>query len=221
MVFQEQEIPKLKFISQYKMKIPVIDINAKQNKEIDIKQLDVEKTSDNMVLRYVKVYLANQHQGTSSTKTRAEVSGGGRKPHAQKGTGRARAGSTRSPVWVKGGVALGPKPKDMNLNLNKKFKKQVFTYVLAEKAKDSQMYAVEFGLTDTPSTKTGKGLVDKLNKTSRFVLLHDNNSVINKSFRNLSNVNVVNIGEVNAFEIINADTVLVDINSVERLGERL
>ncbi len=203
------------------MKIPVIDINAKQNKEIDIKQLDVEKTSDNMVLRYVKVYLANQHQGTSSTKTRAEVSGGGRKPHAQKGTGRARAGSTRSPVWVKGGVALGPKPKDMNLNLNKKFKKQVFTYVLAEKAKDSQMYAVEFGLTDTPSTKTGKGLVDKLNKTSRFVLLHDNNSVINKSFRNLSNVNVVNIGEVNAFEIINADTVLVDINSVERLGERL
>lgn len=203
------------------MKIPVIDINAKQNKEIDIKQLDVEKTSDNMVLRYVKVYLANQHQGTSSTKTRAEVSGGGRKPHAQKGTGRARAGSTRSPVWVKGGVALGPKPKDMNLNLNKKFKKQVFTYVLAEKAKDSQMYAVEFGLTDTPSTKTGKGLVDKLNKTSRFVLLHDNNSVINKSFRNLSNVNVVNIGEANAFEIINADTVLVDINSVERLGERL
>ena len=221
MVFQEQEIPKLKFISQYKMKIPVIDINAKQNKEIDIKQLDVEKTSDNMVLRYVKVYLANQHQGTSSTKTRAEVSGGGRKPHAQKGTGRARAGSTRSPVWVKGGVALGPKPKDMNLNLNKKFKKQVFTYVLAEKAKDSQMYAVEFGLTDTPSTKTGKGLVDKLNKTSRFVLLHDNNSVINKSFRNLSNVNVVNIGEVNAFEIINADTVLLDINSVERLVERL
>lgn len=203
------------------MKIPVIDINAKQNKEIDIKQLDVEKTSDNMVLRYVKVFLANQHQGTSSTKTRAEVSGGGKKPFAQKGTGRARAGSTRSPLWVKGGVALGPKPKDMSLNLNKKFKKQVFTYVLAEKAKDSQMYAVEFGLTDTPSTKTGKGLVDKLNKTSRFVLLHDNNSVINKSFRNLSNVNVVNIGEANAFEIINADTVLVDINSIERLGERL
>lgn len=203
------------------MKIPVIDINAKQNKEIDIKQLDVEKTSDNMVLRYVKVFLANQHQGTSSTKTRAEVSGGGKKPFAQKGTGRARAGSTRSPLWVKGGVALGPKPKDMSLNLNKKFKKQVFTYVLAEKAKDSQMYAVEFGLTDKPSTKTGKGLVDKLNKTSRFVLLHDNNSVINKSFRNLSNVNVVNIGEANAFEIINADTVLVDINSIERLGERL
>ncbi|MDQ5981278.1 MAG: large subunit ribosomal protein, partial [Patescibacteria group bacterium] len=191
------------------------------NKEIDIKQLDVEKTSDNMVLRYVKVFMANQHQGTSSTKTRAEVSGGGKKPFAQKGTGRARAGSTRSPLWVKGGVALGPKPKDMSLNLNKKFKKQVFTYVLAEKAKDSQMYAVEFGLTDTPSTKTGKGLVDKLNKTSRFVLLHDNNSVINKSFRNLSNVNVVNIGEANAFEIINADTVLVDINSIERLGERL
>ncbi len=203
------------------MKIPVIDINAKQNKEIDIKQLDVEKTSDNMVLRYVKVFLANQHQGTSSTKTRAEVSGGGKKPFAQKEPGRARAGSTRSPLWVKGGVALGPKPKDMSLNLNKKFKKQVFTYVLAEKAKDSQMYAVEFGLTDKPSTKTGKGLVDKLNKTSRFVLLHDNNSVINKSFRNLSNVNVVNIGEANAFEIINADTVLVDINSIERLGERL
>jgi large subunit ribosomal protein L4 len=152
---------------------------------------------------------AAQRAGTHSTKTRAEVRGGGRKPWRQKGTGRARHGSIRSPIWTGGGVAHGPKPQDHSMRVNKKMKKAALRSALTD-ALQSEKVALVQGLSfDEPSTKDALGALDAIGATGRVLVVIDGPSeIVEKSFRNLSHVRVTYAKALGVYELLAADRVL-------------
>ena len=139
-------------------KVAVVDMNGKKIEDIELNDA-VFGIEPNVPVMHqaVKVYLANQRQGTQSTLTRAEVAGGGRKPWKQKGTGHARQGSTRSPQWTHGGIVFGPKPRDFRLDINRKVKKLAIKSALSSKLRDSQMIVLDSVKLDGFSTKTVAG----------------------------------------------------------------
>jgi large subunit ribosomal protein L4 len=197
------------------MKINVV--NA-EKKNIDLNLPNFEGDKLDLVLRSVRVYSANQRQGTSKTKKRSEVSGGGKKPWKQKGTGRARSGSTRSPLWVGGGTSNGPKPKNWAFTLNKKVKINALSSALLLKESESKLMAMDtenFKL----STKLAVSIIKDL-KSSNILVVSSSND-ITKSFRNVFGVNVVRAQDLNAINIVSSDLVLVSSDAVKALEERV
>src|SRR3954469_1772420 len=158
----------------------------------------------------VTAQLAARRSGTQSTKTRAEVRGGGAKPWKQKGTGRARAGSTRAPNWQGGGVALGPKPRSYKQRTPKKMIRLALLSALSDRAGDGKVLVVDgWGFGDAPTTKSAKAVLAALDVTGRaLVVIGHDDVVAAKSFRNLPDVHVVDQSELNAYDILCSDFVI-------------
>ena len=163
----------------------------------------------------VTAQLAAKRQGTQSTKTRAEVRGGGAKPWKQKGTGRARAGSSRSPIWRGGGVALGPKPRKYDQKTPKKMKRLALASALSDRAAESKVIVVDEWAFDAPSTKAAKAALGALEVQGRaLVVLRPDDTNAWLSFRNLPEVHLISDGELNTYDVLVSDVVVFTNASV-------
>jgi len=167
----------------------------------------------------VVAHLANKRQGTHSVKTRAEVSGGGKKPWKQKKTGRARHGSTRSPIWVHGGVAHGPHPRDYHQKVNKKVRRLAMLSALSMKVRDQELTVVKSFDFDKPSTKAAKGFMEAINAHKALVVFHADGGNIVKSVRNIPGTKVINVASINVYDLLNSKNVVVTPEVVARLEE--
>ncbi len=168
----------------------------------------------------VKNYLANQRQGTQSTKTRTEVSGGGKKPWRQKGTGRARQGSTRAPQWMGGGVALGPKPRDYRYTLNKKLRKLAFKSALSSKVEDSTIVVVDNIELEAIKTKTIADMIAKLPvEGSALIVTADKNEMVYRSAKNIEGVSTTFVGQMNVYELLKYEYMVVTKDAVAKIEE--
>jgi large subunit ribosomal protein L4 len=157
----------------------------------------------------VTAQLAARRAGTQSTKTRSEARGGGAKPWAQKGTGRARAGSSRSPIWRGGGVALGPKPRKYTQKTPKKMVRLALRSALSDRAAEGKVLVVDAWGWDAPKTKDAKAALAALGATGRvLVVLTDGDAVAARSFRNLPEVQVINSRELNAYDVLVNDCIV-------------
>jgi len=186
--------------------------------ELDAALFGIE-VNEHAVHMAVVQYLANQRQGTKSTKTRAEVRGGGRKPWRQKGTGRARQGTIRAPQWVGGGVVFAPKPRDFSVRLNKKQKRLALKSALSDKVNKGKLVVLEN--LDLPEIKT-KAMVDicgnlELGKTL-FVMTGSNKNVI-LSARNIPNIKTAAVNTINVYDILHYDNFVVTKEAVEKMQE--
>ena len=165
-------------------------------------------------------YLANQRQGTQSTKTRTEVAGGGKKPFRQKGTGRARQGSTRAPQWIKGGVALGPKPRDYSYNLNKKVKKLAMVSALSSKAADGDVMVVDKLSMDAIKTKTIADMLKAMEVTGKaLIVTNEIEKDVYLSARNIAGVKASYVGMLNVYDVLNHEKFIVAQDAVSKLEE--
>ena len=165
-------------------------------------------------------YLANQRQGTQSTNTRSEVSGGGKKPWRQKGTGRARQGSTRAPQWTHGGIAHGPKPREYGFSINKKVKRLAMKSALSSKVAAEEMVVLESLALDAIKTKDVVSVLSALETGKKVLLvLPEKNDVIYRSARNIAGVKVALVNTLNVYDILNSDTMVVLKDAVAKIEE--
>lgn len=165
-------------------------------------------------------YLANQRQGTQSTLTRGEVSGGGKKPWKQKGSGRARQGSTRSPQWYHGGIAHGPKPREYGFSINKKVKRLAMKSALSAKAADDEIIVLDTFAQDEIKTKEiAKVLAALPTGKKTLIVLPEKNDVLYKSARNIAGVKVTLVNTLNVYDILNSDKMLVLQDAVSKIEE--
>ena len=168
----------------------------------------------------VRAYLLNQRQGTQSTLTRSEVSGGGRKPWRQKGTGRARQGSTRSPQWTHGGIALGPKPRSYTTKMNKKVKQIALFSALSAKVANNEMIVVDSIAATEFKTKTMVEMLSAIGAGKKsLVVLDGPNAMVVKSLSNIAGVKVAYTNTLNTYDILNCNTIVFAQAAVEKLEE--
>ncbi len=168
----------------------------------------------------VRAYLMNQRQGTQSTLTRSEVSGGGKKPWKQKGTGRARQGSTRSPQWYHGGVALGPKPRLYKIAMNKKTKKLAMISALSSKVAAGEMIVVDQIATDAFKTKTMVSMLNAVGAGKKtLVVLANNDEKVIKSFANIPGVKTTQANTINVYDILNCNSFVVVSDAAKKIEE--
>ena len=168
----------------------------------------------------VRAYLLNQRQGTQSTLTRTEVSGGGKKPWRQKGTGRARQGSTRSPQWTHGGIALGPKPRSYRVDLNKKTKRVALFSALSAKVAGNEMIVVDTIASTEYKTKTMVSMLKAIGASSKvLVVLADNTAEVVKSFANIEGVKTTQANTINVYDVLNCNTIVFAKGAVEKIEE--
>ncbi len=165
-------------------------------------------------------YLANRRQGTQSTLTRAEVSGGGKKPWKQKGSGRARQGSTRSPQWTHGGISHGPKPREYGISINKKVRRLAMKSALSSKVEAEEFVVLDSLTLDGIKTKEVVKVLDAL-KTGKktLVVLPEKDDIIYRSARNIAGVKATLVNTLNVYDILNCDTILVLKDAVDKIGE--
>lgn len=167
----------------------------------------------------VTAQLAARRAGTHSTKTRAEVRGGGAKPWRQKGTGRARQGSTRSPHWVGGGVAHGPKPRDYSQKTPKKMVKLALRSALSDRASDNKVVVVDSWGIDSPSTKLAKAVLEANKVDGKALVVIDRAAdAVWKSFRNLTDVHVISVDQLNTYDVLVADYLVFDKETLVDAG---
>ncbi len=201
--------------------VKVVDMTGAETGSIELKDsiFGIEPNQHVMHLAIVN-YLANQRQGTQSALTRAEVSGGGRKPWRQKGTGRARQGSTRAVQWYHGGVAFAPKPRDYRLSLNKKVRKLAILSALSDKAANENIIVLDKLVLDGFKTKTVAKMLSDIGAAKKTLLVLDNaDKVAVNSARNIEGVKVAGINTINTYDIVNADCMVIVKAAVEQLEE--
>ena len=202
-------------------KIDVYSIEGKKVKEIELNEAVFGIEPNEAVVHSVLVnYLANQRQGTQSTKTRSEVRGGGRKPWRQKGTGRARQGSIRAPQWIKGGIALGPKPRSYYYTVNKKEKQLAIKSMLSSKVLENELVVVDS--LDMKEIKT-KEMVKALNNLKvegkTLMLLTEKNENVQKSARNIEGVKTTLVNTINVYDLLKYKNLVVTLDTVKKLEE--
>ena len=168
----------------------------------------------------VRAYLLNQRQGTQSTLTRSEVSGGGKKPWKQKGTGRARQGSTRSPQWTHGGIALGPKPRSYRVTINKKVKKAAMISALSSKVANGEMVVIDSISANEYKTKTMVNMLKAINAGKKaLVVLDTNDEKVIKSFANIPGVKTAQANTINVYDILNCNTFVAAKAACKKIEE--
>ena len=202
-------------------KLSVLDMAGKKAGSIELND-SIFAIEPNMSAMHLVVvgYLANQRQGTQSTKTRSEVSGGGKKPWRQKGTGRARQGSTRSPQWYHGGIALGPKPRTYGISINKKVKRLAMKSALSSKVAAEEMIVLDSIALDAIKTKEMAKMFAALEANKKvLVVLPENNEVIYKSIRNIEGAKVSTVNTLNVYDILNCDKIVVLKDAVTKIEE--
>ncbi len=167
----------------------------------------------------VTAQLAGARAGSHSTKTRSEVRGGGRKPWRQKGTGRARHGSIRSPIWTGGGIAHGPKPRDYSQRTPKKMKRKALLGALSDRAMGGQIRVVESIGWDAPKTASANALLTKMDSGRKILLvLSPTDEIANRSFRNLSNVRLTQPGQLNTYDVLWSDTLVFTSDTLDMVS---
>ena len=201
--------------------IKVVDMSGKEVSTLTLSDKVFGAEVNGAVLHTaVKAYLANQRQGTQSTLTRTEVSGGGKKPWRQKGTGRARQGSIRSPQWTHGGVALGPKPRSYRITITKKTRRTALFSALSSKVADGKMIVVNNIATDAFKTKTMVGMLNAIGADKKaLVVLPEVDAKVVKSCDNIEGVNTTVYNSINVFDILNCDTLVVAEAAVKKIEE--
>ena len=202
-------------------KIDVLSTDGKKVKELELndKVFGIEP-NENIVHEVVINYLANQRQGTQSTKTRSEVAGGGRKPWRQKGTGRARQGSIRAPQWIKGGIALGPKPRTYTYKVNKKEKRLAIRSILSSKVLEKQLTVVDsFNMKEIKTAEMVKTLNNLKLTGKTLVVLPENDVNVQKSLRNIEGVRALIVDTINAYDLVKYENLVLTENSVKKLEE--
>ena len=199
----------------------VFDSKGKKVSDIELAEsvFGIEPNQSAMHLCVVN-YLANQRQGTQSTKTRSEVSGGGKKPWRQKGTGRARQGSTRSPQWTHGGIAHGPKPREYGFSINKKVRRLAMKSALSSKVAAEEMVVLESLELGAIKTKDVVSVLSSLETGKKvLIVLPEKNDVIYRSARNIAGVQVSLVSTLNVYDILNCDTMVVLKDAVSKIEE--
>ena len=177
------------------------------------------EVNEHLVHMAVVAQLANKRQGTQKAKTRSEVSGGGRKPWRQKGTGHARQGSTRAPQWTGGGVVFAPAPRDYTIRLNKKEKRLALKSALTSRVQEKKLIVVDELKFDEIKTKNFKNVLDNLKTTKALVVLNDNDKNVVMSARNIPDVKTALTNTINVFDILKYSTVIVTKDAVATIEE--
>lgn len=201
--------------------IDVYNVEGKKVSKVDLKEEIFGIEPNEAVVHSVLVnYLANQRQGTQSTKTRAEVRGGGRKPWKQKGTGRARQGSIRAPQWIKGGIALGPKPRSYTYRVNKKEKRLAIKSVLSSKVLENQLVVIDKLPFKEIKTKQMVNVLEK-NKVEgkALIMLPEKNEAVQKSARNIEGVKTTLVNTINVYDLLKYNKLVITLDTVKKLEE--
>ena len=201
--------------------VKVYDMTGKETGEVVLNdKLFGAEVNESVLHMAVRTYLANQRQGTQSTLTRAEVSGGGIRPWRQKGTGRARQGSTRSPQWTHGGVALGPKPRSYRLSLNKKVRAIALQSALSSKCAAEEIKVVESIATSEFKTKTMVNMLAAIGAAKKaLVVLPTNDKMVIKSFANIPGVKTTLANNLNVYDILNCGSLIIAKPAIEIIEE--
>ncbi len=202
------------------MKADVYNIEGKVVGSVELKDdIFAIEPNEAAVHQTVVAYLANQRQGTQSAKTRAEVSGGGKKPWRQKGTGRARVGSSRNPVWHHGGVAFAPKPRDYSQQVNKKVRRLAMKSVFSAKAVDKELYILDELKFEEPKTKSMIKVLDNLNIKKTLVIIDETDINVVKSVSNIPNTSCAVVGALSVYDMLKYDNMLLTKASLEKIQE--
>jgi len=200
-----------------------VSVYNMDGKEVDTLELNDSvfgvEINENLVHMAVIQQLANNRQGTQKAKTRSEVSGGGRKPWRQKGTGHARQGSTRSPQWTGGGVVFAPVPRDYSFKLNKKEKRAALKSALTAKVNDQKFIVVDELKLDAIKTKNFKQVMDNLKVSKGLVVMADNDKNVVASAKNMADINTASYETINVFDILKANTLVVTKAAVAKIEE--
>ena len=203
------------------LKIDVYDVSGKKVKDLNLNEKVFGIEPNNAVVHSSVVnYLANQRQGTQNTKTRSEVSGGGRKPWRQKETGRARQGSIRAPQWIKGGIALGPRPRSYVYKMNKKEKALAIRSVLSSKVLEKELVVVDkFNFKEIKTSQMVKALANLKVEGKALVLLPVNDENVQKSSRNIKGVKTLTVDTINVYDLVKYTKLVVTEDTVKKLEE--
>lgn len=201
-------------------KVSVYNMEGREVETIDLSDdvfgVDV---NEHLVHMAVVQQLANKRQGTQKAKTRSEVSGGGRKPWRQKGTGHARQGSTRSPQWKGGGIVFAPVPRDYSFKMNKKEKRAALKSALTSRVQENKLIVVDELKFDEIKTKNFKAVMDNLKVTKAYVVLNDNDEKVVMSARNLPNVQTALTNTINVYDVMKGGTVILTKDAVKTIEE--
>lgn len=202
-------------------KVEVYNVEGKKVSDIDLKEeIFGIKPNEGLVHDVLMNYLANQRQGTQSTKTRSEVRGGGRKPWRQKGTGRARQGSIRAPQWIKGGIALGPKPRSYKYKVNKKEKKLAIKSILSSKVLDQDFVVVDkFDFKEIKTKQMANAMKNLKIEDKVLIMLATGDEKVQKSARNLEGVRTSSVSTINVFDLLKYKKLVVTVDTVKKLEE--
>ena len=202
-------------------KVDVLDIKGKKVSEVELNEnvFGIEP-NENIVHAVLVNYLANQRQGTQSTKTRSEVRGGGRKPWRQKGTGRARQGSIRAPQWIKGGIALGPKPRSYRYTVNKKERRLAIRSVLSSKVLENELTVVDkLELKEIKTKSMVKAFADLKVTGKTLVILPEKNLNVQASTNNIEDAKVILANEINVYDLLRYNNLVLTLDTVKKLEE--
>ena len=201
-------------------KVSVYNMEGQQVGELELNDavFGVE-INEHLVNQAVKLQFANKRQGTQSAKTRSEVSGGGRKPWKQKGTGHARQGSTRAPQWTGGGVVFAPKPRDYSFKMNKKEKQLALKSVLTSRVQENKFIVVDAIKMDEIKTKTFVKALDSLKVSKALVVLNENDVNVVASAKNIPGVKTASAKTINVYDILKFDTLVIDKAAVATIEE--
>lgn len=203
-------------------KIDVLNMAGSKVSELELCEsiFAIEPNTSAMHIAVVN-YLANRRQGTQSTLTRSEVSGGGKKPWRQKGTGRARQGSTRAPQWTHGGIALGPKPRSYRFTVNKKVKRLAMKSAMSVKVADNNMIVLDSINMEAYKTKTVVNMLKAIEAEGKkaLIVLSENDSFVIKSAANIPGVKTALVNTINVYDILNAEKFIVVKDAVAKIEE--
>ena len=203
--------------------LPVQNIKGENIGEVSLKD-DIFNTKINnfLVHQAVKNYLANKRRGTASTKTRREVRGGGVKPWRQKGTGRARAGTNRSPIWVGGGITFGPAPRDYSFSLPKKMKVVAINSVLSDKAKNKEIIIIDKLYLENNKTKRMVEILKNLQASKKpLIIIEKEDNDIAQTLRNIKGAKILPVSKINVYDLINQGKIIITKDALQRIEEVL
>ncbi len=196
----------------------VFNIEKKKIAEIELSDAVFgAEINEAVVYDVVKMQLASRRSGTSSTKTRSDVSGGGKKPWRQKGTGRARSGTTRSPIWRSGGIVFGPHPRDYSYKVSKKVRKKALISVLSQKLKDDKMIILRDFPMEKFSTRAFKNVVDLFGFKKALFVIDKEDNILQKSSRNIKNIKMIRSEGINVYDILNHEHIVLLEPSVKKI----
>ncbi len=202
------------------LKVDVLNIEGKKIGDLDLNENIFGVEVNDIVMHAALVnYLANQRQGTQSTKTRSEVSGGGRKPWKQKGTGRARQGSIRAPQWIKGGIALGPKPRKYTYAIPKKMRKLAIKSALTSKLQEGNLIVVDKIALSEIKTKKMVEVLNNLNANKALVVINAKDLNVTASTKNIQNAKAITVNTINIFDLLKYNKLILTSDAVKTIEE--